>query len=235
MKNTIHTLILFDIDGTLLHPGGVGRAATGAAMLEVFGTSGAIDTHHFSGKTDWHTLNELLGAYGFTSGQIKDRLDTYILAIERHIDRLIPEHAVRALPGALAAIDRLYRDPAILLGVVTGNMPTSARAKMRAAGFNPGLFAIGAYGHEATDRNTLTPLALARAEHHCGHTIAPENVYVVGDTVMDIASARAIHSVAVAVRTGFEEEADLIAAKPDYLIDDLTALCDIVECAVIKD
>ena len=51
-------LILFDIDGTLLHPGGVGRAAIRAAMLEIFGTANGIDGHRFAGNAldSWRRL-----------------------------------------------------------------------------------------------------------------------------------------------------------------------------------
>ena len=66
----VDRLFLFDIDGTLLHPGGVGRAATHAAMLEIFGIVDGLDSHHFSGKTDWHTLTELLGKHGYTADDI---------------------------------------------------------------------------------------------------------------------------------------------------------------------
>lgn len=49
-------LILFDIDGTLIHSGGCGRAATRLAVQEVFGTAGALDEVNFAGKTDWQIL-----------------------------------------------------------------------------------------------------------------------------------------------------------------------------------
>ena len=53
-------MILFDIDGTLVLTHGAGREATQYAMIEVFGTCGALTAHKFGGKTDWQTLSELL-------------------------------------------------------------------------------------------------------------------------------------------------------------------------------
>jgi phosphoglycolate phosphatase len=230
MTTKINTkrLILFDIDGTLLHPGGVGRASTREAMLEVFGTAADIDSHHFAGKTDWYTLTQLLKPHGHDEESIGQKMTVYNAAIENHIERLAPSHDVRAFPGALQAVERARDDQTAILGIVTGNMPTSANVKLRAAGFDPDWFVVGAYGDESTSRNDLPAFALERAQTLSEQPITPNNVYVIGDTVMDIACARAIQAVAVAVRTGFESDEALIAAEPDFLLDDLTTLFDIL-------
>ena len=227
-NNSANRLVLFDIDGTLLHPDGVGRRATQAAMLEVFGTADGIDAHKFAGKSDWHTLTELLSGSGYTREAIGQQMDTYDAAMERHIERFIPDHNVRALPGAIAAVQQLREDAASAIGLVTGNMPRSGRSKLRAAGFDPDWFDVGAFGSESTDRNELTRLAVDRGFAYCGQPIPPDHVYIVGDTVMDIAGARSVNGVAVVVRSGFEDNAVLAAAGPDHLLDDLTTLFDIL-------
>jgi beta-phosphoglucomutase-like phosphatase (HAD superfamily) len=48
----VKRLILFDIDGTLISTRGAAKRAFERAMLEVYGTTGPIATHDFSGKTD---------------------------------------------------------------------------------------------------------------------------------------------------------------------------------------
>jgi phosphoglycolate phosphatase-like HAD superfamily hydrolase len=112
------------------------------------------------------------------------------------------------------------------LGLVTGNVSTTAPIKLRAAGFDPGWFSIGAYGSESVDRNHLSALALKRAAAHLQRPIAPERVMVIGDTVADIECARAVGATAVAVLTGYCPAADLVAAGPDYLLNDLTTFLD---------
>jgi phosphoglycolate phosphatase-like HAD superfamily hydrolase len=115
------------------------------------------------------------------------------------------------------------RDRELPLGIVTGNVASTAPVKLRAAGYDPDWFPVGAFGSEALDRNELPTLALERAIRHFEIDVAPEQVVVVGDTPMDIACARALGAVAVAVCTGFSKRADLEGAQPDYLLDDLTA------------
>jgi phosphoglycolate phosphatase-like HAD superfamily hydrolase len=126
-------------------------------------------------------------------------------------------------------VQALLTDPHFLLGLVTGNVSTTAPYKLRAAGYDPAWFVIGAYGSEAVDRNVLPALALKRAIDHCGHTLHPHEVIVIGDTLADIACARALGAVAVAVTTGFADRDTLAAAQPDYLIESLAELRPIID------
>jgi phosphoglycolate phosphatase len=215
-------VILFDIDGTLIHPRGVGRAATYAAMQEVFGTVEGVEQHIFGGKTDWLTLSELLAHRGYSPDDIGLHIPIYAEAISRHMARLIPEFPVEACPGALEVVRELHQRNQHLLGIITGNVAPSAPVKLRAGGFDPGWFPVGAFGNESIQRNRLSALAIERAERHLKRQISARQVMIVGDTVADIECAQAVGAVAVAVRTGFATEEELIAAKPDYLLNDLT-------------
>ena len=226
MANTTKRLILFDIDGTLLRTKGVGRKSTEAAMLEVFGTASTIATHHFGGKTDWYTLVELLKPHGYDTDKVGVKMADFVAAMERHVTQFIVDFPALALDGALDVVHRLRTESNSILGIVTGNAPTSARLKLQSAGFDPAWFPVGAFGSESVDRDDLPKLAIERAREHCGCEIGA--VYVIGDTVMDIKAARAVDAVAIAVKTGFEDLDALVAAKPDHLLGDLTTLFDVL-------
>jgi phosphoglycolate phosphatase-like HAD superfamily hydrolase len=216
-------LILWDIDGTLLMPKGVGRAATRLAMLEVFKTDAGLETHYFGGKTDWQTLLDLLPPQGFTEAAIRELLPTYADSVAQHMSRIIVDYAVEQCPGAHALVTELHKRGKPLQGLVTGNTYSIAPIKLRAGGFDPDWFVVGAYGTESPDRNALPPLAVERAEKLLGQKIAPEQVIVIGDTPADVACAKAIGAVSVAVKTGYATSHDeLVNSQPDYLLDDLT-------------
>lgn len=215
-------LILFDIDGTLLRAGGAGREATRLAMLDLFGTAGGVDDHHFGGKTDWQTLVDLLQEHGFDHGRISEVMHHYEASVGRHLAAVIDRYPSEACVGAIELVERLRRREDILLGLVTGNVSTVAPVKLRAARFDPAWFPVGAYGNESVDRDDLPKLALARAVDHYGTSLSPDQVIVVGDTPTDIACARAVGALAVAVATGLSSREDLVAAEPDHLLDDLT-------------
>jgi phosphoglycolate phosphatase-like HAD superfamily hydrolase len=215
-------LILFDIDGTLLWTRGAGRAAVREAMLEIFGATGAIEAHTFGGKTDWHTLTELLTPLGYTPLAIAARMPAFNAALGRWTEQVIGRYAVEACPGALPLVRRLASQAGVALGLVTGNCGASAPVKLRAAGFDPAWFPVGGFGHEAVQRNDLPALAVQRACAHYACTFEAKQVLVVGDTVADVQCARACGARVMAVRTGFEDPTLLEASAPDALIDDLT-------------
>jgi len=204
-------------------PKGVGRAATRLAMLEIFKTDAGLEGHYFGGKTDWRTLLELLPPQGFTEDAIRDMLPAYQEAAAAHMTRIIVDYPVEQCPGAHALVTELHRRGQPLQGLVTGNTASIAPIKLRAAAFDPDWFVVAAYGSESPDRNDLPFLAVDRAEKLTGRKIRPEQVIVIGDTTADIACARALGAVAVAVKTGYATSLnELIEAKPDYLLDDLT-------------
>jgi phosphoglycolate phosphatase-like HAD superfamily hydrolase len=215
-------LILFDIDGTLVWTRGAGREATKHAMTEVFGTCGALAAHQFGGKTDWLTLTELLPEFGMTHEEIERRLPAYNAAMGRHLNAIIDSYAVEACPGSLELVEALRQRDDVGLGIVTGNVSSTAPIKLRAAGFDPAWFPVGAFGHEARERDDLPVLAVARAVERYRYPFMPNDVLVIGDTPADISCARALGAVAVAVQTGFAELDELVAAKPDHLLRDLT-------------
>lgn len=222
-------LLLFDIDGTLLWTNGAGRESTRLALLDVFGTDAGLDQHVFGGKTDWQTLLDLLPVHGYSASDIERTMPAFHESISRNLERIIGNYDVKVCPGAVTLIESLRHRDDVMLGLVTGNVGRAAAVKLRAAGYDPAWFPVGAYGHEAADRNHLPPLALARAVEYYRCTIQPEQVIVIGDTLADVACARALGAMAVAVGTGFCERADLIACNPDHLIDDLSDFLEILD------
>jgi phosphoglycolate phosphatase len=222
-------LILFDIDGTLLWPRGVGRDATHGAMLEVFGTCGNLEAHRFGGKTDWTTLVELLGDDGYTEESIGRWMPRYEKAAAHHTQKIIGDYPVEACPGAIELVHYIHKHAQLMQGIVTGNVSTTSPLKLQAAGFNPDWFPIGAYGSEALDRNDLPQMALERAITHFNQPITPQQVVVIGDTPADIACARALGAVAIAVKTGFATDEALHTAEPDHFLNDLTELYPLLQ------
>lgn len=222
-------LILWDIDGTLLHSAGAGRAAMKSAMLAVFGVTGELDMHKFGGKTDWFTLVELLGAHGYSAEDVRETLPVYEQIFGQHLEAIISSYAVKAYPGAHEVVASMRAREDMALGIVTGNVATTAPIKLRAAGFDPAWFPVGAFGSEALHRDDLPSLAIERAQQHYDRFFPAERVLVIGDTPMDIACARAAGARVAAVATGFSPREELAAAKPDYLLDDLTTFWDVVE------
>jgi phosphoglycolate phosphatase-like HAD superfamily hydrolase len=191
-------------------------------MEEVFGTASRLDSHNFGGKTDWQTLVELLEEHGYDEARVGEYMDRFAESMARHTAAIIGSYPTQPCPGAIEVIQDLRQRDDLLLGLVTGNVALNVPVKLRAAGFDPGWFPVGAFGNDARHRNDLPPIALARAIVHYQQHIEPKQVIVIGDTPMDVACARALGAVAVAVRTGFCKPGELEDAAPDIILEDLT-------------
>src|SRR3954451_2762744 len=124
----------------------------------------------------------------------------------------------RMLPGADRVLQRLV-DAGVILGIVSGAMEGAARTKLMPANLNR-FFLFGAYGSDSPDRPELTRMAIDKAAHlHVD--LSPQDVFVVGDTPLDIAAAHAAGAVSVGVATGKYDQGELEAAGASHVLSSL--------------
>ena len=214
-------VLLFDIDGTLVLTGRAGVRAMNRACEQVIGRSNALDGVAVAGRTDWIILHDALRAIGHEMDEdLFARLrDAYVALLREEI--LLPGEGVKAvLPGVAGLLDALRARTDVFLALLTGNFEEGARIKLEHFDLWR-YFKCGAFGDDAADRNALVPFALDRARA-CGlDAIAPEDVFVVGDTPHDVACARAVGAVPVGVATGSFSVADLRGSGADIVFPDL--------------
>lgn len=220
-------LILFDIDGTLIDCGSQVRPLFGQALRDVFGVSGDLDGYDFAGRTDPGIVVDLMLAAGLEEREVLARLpqvrDLYLKRLAGGLRR----DGMRLLPGLPCLLERLAARADVALGLLTGNWEGGARLKLSRFDLN-GYFSFGAFGDGQVNRLSLPPLALVRAGAATGHTFRPRDALIVGDSLLDIACARAHGLTVLAVATGKTPVSELAAAGPDWIIDDLRAAyrCD---------
>jgi phosphoglycolate phosphatase len=215
-------LILFDIDGTLIWPDGAGRMAMYRALSEVYGTTGPTDSLPMAGKTDWQIISELLSYTGISQSHIENMLPECFKAIARHMAQTTQERQMRICPGVPALLRRLSGHPEAMLGLLTGNVAAAAPIKLRAAGLDPVIFCVGAYGNDRQDRSHLPTLAIARAHALTDHIFKGKDVVIVGDTPADVTCGRHLGVTAIGVATGSYVPGSLVAAGADCAFPDLT-------------
>ena len=218
----MHRLVLFDIDGTLLHSHGAGRRAMEAALVETFGTKGS-PAYRYDGKTDKQIVRDLMRAEGFEDAMIDARmpqvLDRYVAGLQREIAS--PHTRVEAIAGVMPLLDALVHRSHCIVGLLTGNLEPGAQHKLTAAGIDFGRFALGAYGSDHEIRAELPAIAQQRAREVLGLAIAGSAMVIVGDTPSDIAWGRPIGARAIAVATGHYSVESLSEHDPDAVFNDL--------------
>lgn len=213
-------LLLFDIDGTLVL-GGPAKGAFHTAMVETFGTAGAIDGHDFSGKTDPQIARELLRGTGMSDADIDAGLPALWDRYLGHLGERLPGHPMNVLPGVGPLLEALAGRRDVALGLLTGNIVRGAQLKLGSVGLAHH-FRTGSYGSDSEVRNDLAPIALRRAAETWRQDFDPGDVWVVGDTPADVACGKVGGTRTLGVATGRFSAGALEEAGADVVVADFT-------------
>src|SRR5262249_16728549 len=171
----------------------------------------------YSGRTDPGIVRELLALHGIEPSDVNAR--RLKAAYLSHLPAMLDRMRGSVLPGIEDALRRDRREAVV--GLLTGNLNAGAQTKLRHFGLW-GYFPFGGFADGLTDRDDVARGAMLEAERHVGGTIDPANVWVIGDTPLDVKCARAIGAKAVVVATGWHHHDELVAAEPDHLLPDFT-------------
>jgi phosphoglycolate phosphatase-like HAD superfamily hydrolase len=209
------TLIIFDIDGTLVDSTAVHHAALTTALLAIGLDPRTKPWGAYRHYTDSGVLDELCrdtGGVGATAAELA-RLDT----LTRH------EFAAAALvrpiveiAGARRLLEELTAAADILIGFATGSMRGTAAVKLMALGLDPQSQVL-ATGSDFLSREHIVQSVLAEGERRLGDSL---NTVMLGDGGWDAQTARGLDLAFVGVETGlhtFGPDADLV-------VRDLTGL-----------
>jgi phosphoglycolate phosphatase len=223
VTNRTGSLVLFDIDGTLLR--GAGRHHKDAlieGIRRVIGVAASFDGIDTAGMLDRDLIAQLLRGCGAskraTRGVLKE--------IMRECQSSYIEICAADLSPFLCANVREtlseLRSHRAVLGLVTGNLSNIAWKKMELAGIRH-FFSIGAFAEDGRTRTRLAQLAAwqARREGVIGKN---GRISLVGDHANDITAARTNGFQAVAVATGVTPLSELATHQPDILVSNLGEL-----------
>ena len=122
------TLILWDIDGTILHSTGAGMKALNLALNTVFGLSGSFDGIEFAGRTDKLIIRQIFSRFGieYSSENFANYVDGYVAALPG----TLAANNARILPGISEILGRAAGLPGVAQGLLTGNLRRGAEVKL---------------------------------------------------------------------------------------------------------
>lgn len=215
------TVFLFDIDGTLITTGGVGRAAIENAFQRLYGRPDAFKSISFAGMTDRAIVRAGLMAIGRKPAEadIDAAIDAYVAVLEEEVSRAdAAKYKVHS--GIEVALDEVAKRGKSAVGLGTGNIRAGARVKLERVGLY-GRFAFGGFGCDHEDRAELIRIGADRGAKALGTPRESCRVVVIGDTPKDVAAARSIGAESIGVGTGPFTPADLMACGATHACRDL--------------
>jgi phosphoglycolate phosphatase-like HAD superfamily hydrolase len=216
-------LVLFDVDGTLVHTGRAGSQAFAKTFATEFNARDGIDKIRFAGRTDVNLVREFFGFHNIpaTPENFQRFFESYVFWLDQIVAHSNGE-ICRGVSGFLNDLRALPHPPA--LGLLTGNIRLGAEIKLRRYGLWD-FFATGAFADDHEDRNHIAAAALERGRRVLGKNLRPEEIVVVGDTPFDIRCGKFIGAKVLAVATGGAKLDELKRHQPDWAVEDLTRVC----------
>ncbi|HLH53052.1 MAG TPA: HAD family hydrolase [Verrucomicrobiae bacterium] len=223
-------LVLFDIDGTLIHTGGAGVKAFAKVFATEFGASDGFERMKFAGRTDVSLVREFFGYHGIvpTPQNFERFFERYVF----WLDHILHQSRTETCPGVrefLGELKKLPQPP--VLGLLTGNIRLGAEIKLRH--FNLwDVFETGAFADDHEERDKIAEIARERGRVLIKEPVADDEVLVIGDTPLDVRCGRAIRARVLAVATGGAEFEELQKHKPDWCVEDLRRIsaAEVIGC-----
>ena len=215
--NNEDILALFDIDGTLLHPGAGARKSLSQAIFEETKQEFTLKPGDCAGKTDRIIITGLLTRGGCTEKEIPLLMEP---VTKRYIELMKKNYNAKGdaylYSGVEELMGKLQSMPNVHLGLLTGNIEEGARIKLGPFNLNDA-FPTGAFGNDGFFRTDLPRVAVQRAEKYYAVKFSPRNVVVIGDTAQDIKCGKVIRARTIAVYRHLRNEEELKSMNPDYI------------------
>lgn len=215
------SLVLFDIDGTLLLTRGHGLAAMLDVGRELFGPAFRSDGVDFAGRLDPLIIGDLFDLNGVPRNVDNFGRMRRAYAMELK-DRLV-KHPPHPLEGARELATAVAEHEGAIAALLTGNYAECGVAKIVSIGLKPELFAFAVWGdespHDPPHRDHLPGVALERA---LAGGYGEVRGVVIGDTPHDVQCAHAHGMRAIGVATGKYSVDELSAAGADLTVPKLT-------------
>jgi phosphoglycolate phosphatase-like HAD superfamily hydrolase len=217
------SLVLFDIDGTLVRRAGpLHREALVEAVRRATGLETTADNVPTQGMLDGDILTKMMTNAGASRALIRRSMPAMIDHAQKFYTRRCPDLRAKVCPGARMLLYRLSRRKDVTVGLVTGNFTRIGWMKMERAGLRPYLH-FGAFAELARNRAGLVRIAVRQAKKE-GWISKGSPIALIGDHPNDIHAAKANRVRSIAVATGVVGADELATHSPDVLVPDLRAL-----------
>ncbi|MDD4932262.1 MAG: HAD family hydrolase [Methylacidiphilaceae bacterium] len=211
-------IILWDIDGTLLHSGGAGETAIARAARELYGQELSLQELDYRGRTDSLIVRQIFSRFHIPWNE--ENVARFRNCYLQHLGGEISRSPGRVLPGVERLLSAIQERTGWRQGLLTGNFEHGARIKLDHFGLGR-FFSFGAFGDRSECRNELARSAMELLRQRWGESVTAKQVFLIGDTPHDVLCAQAIGAYSIAVATGGYCLSELAGCRPTMLLPDL--------------
>lgn len=211
-------LILWDLDGTLMHCGSSGTRALNETFRKLYGIEDAFTKAGIGHAMDAVILDRIMERNNLDKIGL-DRVKEEYIEI---LDSILRQNSdKRVLPGIKELLEYIDVSGNIFNALLTSNLRIGAETKLKSVGLER-FFHVGGFGDDYGEKWDAALKGILEAEDYYGVPFDKKNIYIIGDSIYDIECAKKIAVVSISVATGFAEYEMLKNNEPDYLYEDLS-------------
>ncbi|MEU9120070.1 HAD hydrolase-like protein [Streptomyces sp. NPDC048506] len=224
MTDNQQTLVLWDIDRTLLYVGDIDRQVYREAFAEVVGRPAEHLPARGTGVTMPLAIRSLLLDNGVPEAAVPDLLPRIVELLPKrlaaHSEDLRQQGVL--MPGARAALQAIHDDPRLVPTAVTGNLKPNAMLKLAAFDLDRYLDTeIGGFASDDDHRPALVGIAQGRAQAKHGTAFTRSNTVIIGDSLEDVRTGLEGGASVLGVPSGKTSAHDLKEAGAEVVLDSL--------------
>ncbi|MEU9987848.1 haloacid dehalogenase-like hydrolase [Streptomyces sp. NPDC048045] len=224
MSETAQTLVLWDIDRTLLYVGDIDRQVYRETFAEIVGRPAEQLPARGTGVTMPLAIRSLLLDNGVPQAEVPSLLPRMVELLPHRLAAHTADLREQGvlLPGAMAALKAVQTQPGYVPTVVTGNLKPNALLKLEAfdlAGFLD--IGVGGYSSDDDHRPALVAVAQQRAQAKYGTVFTRANTVIIGDSLEDVRTGLEGGAPVIGVASGKTSVAELQSAGADVVLESL--------------
>lgn len=205
-------IIFFDINGTLIERDHRTDLPFSIAVDELLGLKNAMKEINTAARSDQDVFREVLALN--TVPYTEDLWNKFLNLYAEQLERLSESDIWRPNVDAIEFVKKLSKLD-VHMALITGELSIGATYKLKKIGIWS-YFMTGGFGEDGLTRFEIADAALEKVTAMTGE--ASKSVWVIGDTLLDIKTARHLGAKVISIATGANTEAELKALYPDALI-----------------
>jgi phosphoglycolate phosphatase-like HAD superfamily hydrolase len=211
-------LVSFDIDNTLIKSSAGHVESLILAIKDIYGLKTSINVINHHGMTDPEIIIRILGKHEVDDKIIQSKLKRCMDDMQLHYAQIVQSENIVVLEGVFNLLSNLDQK-GFLLGLVTGNLESIARAKLKKIGIND-FFKFGGFGSDHISRTELVKIAVGRAANQF-QLDGNNQIFHIGDAPQDMRAACEAGVTPIGVTTGIFSTAELESAGASQVVPDL--------------
>jgi len=208
-----NTIIFFDINGTIIKRDSRTDIPYSKAIDEFLNIKNGMDGVNTSARSDKDVFMEVL--HKNNKEFSNDLWEGFLKVYEEKLEEFKNTDVWRLNVDADKYIKKLY-DKGYALSLITGELSIGAKYKLEKIGVWK-YFKTGGFGEDALKRFSIADSALKKAEDLYNKKFS--QIYVIGDTILDIKTARHLKGKIISITTGSNSKEELEEHNPDWIIE----------------